>query len=279
MIEQKGNKYVLYTTDKSRVLGTHDSYESAIKQEQAIAISKANKPSIKQKLTSAVAEKTLEKIAITRSAKEYLKLSKKYQDMLIKSLPAGKTMSVAKTPLGQGAEGKVFPSVTGQKGESAVKVFFDEPATHGVSGEISKGAKGIKRVLGDVPFQERARVMRAYPNLFPEVHGLHGRGFVTERLKPYAPENKFFRFLSNIRAQLFGDSKTEALAKSIRSTSGINTSSNDILTNNATVPLDAYFLKDFYVNPSSGYAHNVMRTQSGRPVISDPVLIPGRQSK
>lgn len=40
MIKREGSKYKLYTSDGSRVLGTHDSRKNAIKQEQAIQISK-----------------------------------------------------------------------------------------------------------------------------------------------------------------------------------------------------------------------------------------------
>jgi hypothetical protein len=41
MIRRKGNKYVLYTADGSRVLGTHPSRAEAEKQERAINVSKA----------------------------------------------------------------------------------------------------------------------------------------------------------------------------------------------------------------------------------------------
>jgi hypothetical protein len=41
MIRKKGTKYLLYTADGSKVLGTHPSRASAEKQERAIQISKA----------------------------------------------------------------------------------------------------------------------------------------------------------------------------------------------------------------------------------------------
>ena len=40
MIRKEDGKYVLYTKDGSRKLGTHDTREKAVKQEQAIQISK-----------------------------------------------------------------------------------------------------------------------------------------------------------------------------------------------------------------------------------------------
>lgn len=40
MIVQKGRKWILYTSDGSRILGTHPSYEAALRQERAIQISK-----------------------------------------------------------------------------------------------------------------------------------------------------------------------------------------------------------------------------------------------
>ncbi len=40
MIKHENNKYVLYTKDGSKILGRHDSYESALKQERAIQMSK-----------------------------------------------------------------------------------------------------------------------------------------------------------------------------------------------------------------------------------------------
>lgn len=55
MIKREGSKYKLYTSDGSRVLGTHDSRKNAIKQEQAIQISKhKNKNKIKNKIKSAM---------------------------------------------------------------------------------------------------------------------------------------------------------------------------------------------------------------------------------
>jgi hypothetical protein len=43
MIERKGRSWVLKTKDGKRVLGTHPSKESAMAQERAIEISKAQK--------------------------------------------------------------------------------------------------------------------------------------------------------------------------------------------------------------------------------------------
>ena len=43
MIKKKGKKYILYTSDGSRILGEHSSKEDAMKQEQAIQISKAKR--------------------------------------------------------------------------------------------------------------------------------------------------------------------------------------------------------------------------------------------
>ena len=40
MIRKEGNKYILYTRDGTRKLGTHDSMNSAIKQEHAIQVGK-----------------------------------------------------------------------------------------------------------------------------------------------------------------------------------------------------------------------------------------------
>lgn len=40
MIKKQGSKYVLYTSDGSRVLGTHDSEADAKAQEVAIEIAK-----------------------------------------------------------------------------------------------------------------------------------------------------------------------------------------------------------------------------------------------
>jgi len=54
MIKREGNKYKLYTSDGSRVLGTHENKKSAIKQEQAIQISKHKKSKIKSAMIAAV---------------------------------------------------------------------------------------------------------------------------------------------------------------------------------------------------------------------------------
>lgn len=43
MIRKKGSRFVLYTADGSRVLGTHPTKEAAEAQESAINISKARK--------------------------------------------------------------------------------------------------------------------------------------------------------------------------------------------------------------------------------------------
>lgn len=43
MIRQEDGKFRLYTKDGSKVLGTHDTYEKALKQEQAVQISKHKK--------------------------------------------------------------------------------------------------------------------------------------------------------------------------------------------------------------------------------------------
>ena len=43
MIRKQGNKYVLYTSDGSRVLGTHESRTQAEAQERAIKLSKLRK--------------------------------------------------------------------------------------------------------------------------------------------------------------------------------------------------------------------------------------------
>ena len=40
MIRKVGNKYVLFTKDGSRKLGTHPTREAALKQEAAVEISK-----------------------------------------------------------------------------------------------------------------------------------------------------------------------------------------------------------------------------------------------
>ena len=40
MIQKKGRKWALYTSDGSRVLGTHSSYEAALAQERAIQVNK-----------------------------------------------------------------------------------------------------------------------------------------------------------------------------------------------------------------------------------------------
>jgi len=53
MIKREGSKYKLYTSDGSRVLGTHDSRKNAIKQEQAIQISKYKKSKSKLKTSLA----------------------------------------------------------------------------------------------------------------------------------------------------------------------------------------------------------------------------------
>lgn len=39
-IKEENGKFVLYTSDESRILGTHDTYEDALRQERAIQISK-----------------------------------------------------------------------------------------------------------------------------------------------------------------------------------------------------------------------------------------------
>lgn len=43
MIKKQGNKWILYTKDGSRKLGTHSSKKKAIAQEIAIKASKAKK--------------------------------------------------------------------------------------------------------------------------------------------------------------------------------------------------------------------------------------------
>ena len=43
MIKQEGNNYVLYSSDGSKRLGSHDTYEDALSQERAIQISKRSK--------------------------------------------------------------------------------------------------------------------------------------------------------------------------------------------------------------------------------------------
>lgn len=42
MIKKQGKQFVLYTKNGIKVLGRHSSRKSAVAQEQAIAISKAN---------------------------------------------------------------------------------------------------------------------------------------------------------------------------------------------------------------------------------------------
>lgn len=54
MIKREGSKYKLYTSDGSRVLGTHENKKSAIKQEQAIQISKHKKSKIKSAMISEI---------------------------------------------------------------------------------------------------------------------------------------------------------------------------------------------------------------------------------
>jgi len=54
MIKREGSKYKLYTSDGSRVLGTHENKKNAIKQEQAIQISKHKKSKIKSAMIAAV---------------------------------------------------------------------------------------------------------------------------------------------------------------------------------------------------------------------------------
>ena len=41
MIRKRGNKWILYTKDGSKKLGTHSSKKKALAQERAIQISKA----------------------------------------------------------------------------------------------------------------------------------------------------------------------------------------------------------------------------------------------
>ena len=67
----------------------------------------------------------MDKIAAPAWTRFFSGLSASAKQQIVNALPAGSVRSLSSIPLGIGQEGKVFPSLTGGKGESAVKVFFN----------------------------------------------------------------------------------------------------------------------------------------------------------
>lgn len=108
---------------------------------------------------------------------------------LMEFFPARVSRQLERKPLGDGAEGIVMPTFTGQHGRTALKLFFDSPrADRSVQGIISKGKK-VTHGLGDASILDRFVLMsRGGANSpFAKIHQLHPRGWVMDRLKPVDP--------------------------------------------------------------------------------------------
>lgn len=105
-------------------------------------------------------------------------LSEASRTRIISSIPPNMVRSVGKKPLGVGAEGMVFPSVTGGRGESAVKVFYDRLSGKSITPNETVNPN-FKRNI-----DKRIELLSSYPSIFPEIHAAHPRGWVMERLHP-----------------------------------------------------------------------------------------------
>jgi len=135
------------------------------------------------------------KFASPRWAKMLMGLSGPSKKRLANFLPKDSTRVVGKE-LGRGVEGRVFPSFTGGGvGDTATKVFNDSPSflyPPGLRpipspelGKITGGGKGVKKVFGDMSIDDRVKLMKQHPDLFPKVHGRHARGYTMEPLKEF----------------------------------------------------------------------------------------------
>lgn len=107
-------------------------------------------------------------------------LSTSAKQQIANALPAGSVRSLSSVPLGVGQEGMVFPSLTGGKGESAVKVFFNG---------IGQTKEKLTSALASSPaFQsnltDKINLLKSQPSIFPEIHAQHARGYAMERLAP-----------------------------------------------------------------------------------------------
>jgi hypothetical protein len=248
----------------------------------------------------------LVKLASPRWAKMLADLSLKSRSRLVHSLPAGQTRQIGRKELGHGVEGRVMPGFTGGHGPSAIKQFYNNP--YAVQQNMAgKGitSRGLPTPLGDASIAERVAMMRAHPDIFPKVLGQNPRGYVVERLTdmPLASPGVMIRKflepttstsptkLSDVMGSwreglslLASPKKTfwdwlNARGAAKQLNSRLRSSSSLRLRNPVDVGLaelavpsgNRYFVEDFG-RSAKGKWHNVMRTNTGRSVISDPLL-------
>ena len=110
-------------------------------------------------------------------AKLFNQLSEASRTRIVSRVPPNMVRSVGKKPLDDGAEGMVFPSVTGGRGESAVKVFYDR-----MSGKTITPNETINPNFKQ-NIDKRIELLSSYPSIFPEIHASHPRGWAMERLQ------------------------------------------------------------------------------------------------
>lgn len=211
----------------------------------------------------------LVKSASPRAAKIFKQLSKLSQKRWADSIPQGKTRQIGKRQLGEGFEGQVHPSITGGgHGESSVKSFYDHPQQR--LKQMSEGEP--KGMWGHYPLQKRIDVMRAYPDIFPEVLGQHRRGMVVERLSDIKPP-KWWQPWSAMRH----NSKMKKLSDKIRSKEfqfpGTEHPDNPLLRRSTYLPMgkENLHVSDFGLKDDK--LKNIMQNRRGDYVISDPVPV------
>jgi len=122
----------------------------------------------------------MDKIAAPAWTRFFSGLSASAKQQIVNALPAGSVRSLSSIPLGIGQEGKVFPSLTGGKGESAVKVFFNS---------LGNGKDRLSPIItSSQKFQDsladKVNLLKSQPSVFPEIHAQHPRGYAMERLTP-----------------------------------------------------------------------------------------------
>jgi len=229
-------------------------------------------------LSDDIAKLSSIKLASPRWAKLFESLSDTAKSRIIKSLPSTVTKSISRTPLGGGAEGAVFKTLTGKEGPTATKVFFDSPMLKGdTTGLISGGARNLKPTLGGMMPSERAEVLSKFPEIFPKIHATNPRGYTMEMLEDIGKDDSI---LSSLK-YLFSDTPgLISLKRSLRSNSsgkgqipsffsGMEATVDKPMVLKGNHPILDFGWRD-------GQVKNMMRAKDGRIVISDPIILKGK---
>lgn len=225
-------------------------------------------------------------------------------DQVRSAIPEGRTLQTGRTPLGVGAEGFVYPSLTRAGGapavDTATKVVnsLDVPAAvnlkqrrrtdllrHFVGGNPNKINPRARRQLEEAGLgfylnqnrfddnfrnnlegsRRSHRFFKTNPDISPQAFGQTPRGYTVERLTEYDPSLRFHRQgARGLRRAV----TSRAYPGNYDTLRGLNFRGADNLP---------YILSDVVIPNQTAEAHNVMMsTRAGRAVISDPMIRPAK---